>query len=469
MESQLLIQLPEVREESEGAAPDELIIYYCDMFPFQMVASDASTRIPRTVVANYFQTELVPAMVDAFRVQADDWGFAWSKAWASVRGSEHPERLSVALTAGSTYYHGPSPAIGHSGISINIISEHNARYDSLTDAIASVFHHELFHNLQQSIDQSSGGDGDLGGRRGVWQFFTEGTAVLAAAVGNLEVEFTQSTEGRHFAQRANSYLLLGRYNSYARMSPYDASLYWRFLYEHCGGMREGSEDSAAGMEVIEHALTALYSGVIVDAHSSSDIVGHFPAILDLALEDTSCPFATHEDSLVQFGRAIYALRLQGGRCTAPGLPSGCALYDPHGLYRTPTARAITYTGAYQEHPAQVSRSYGIGFIEVAIDPVADGQTLALEFIPAPGTEARLNVQVWKLIETEPGARSRAVPEQDAGPEAVGTTHPDRSITYVIPSIDVSEFNLLGLIITRVDASERADPIGSYKIVLRPAG
>ncbi|GAG44522.1 unnamed protein product, partial [marine sediment metagenome] len=35
MESQVVTPLPEVREEAEGAAPDELIVYYCDMFCFQ--------------------------------------------------------------------------------------------------------------------------------------------------------------------------------------------------------------------------------------------------------------------------------------------------------------------------------------------------------------------------------------------------------------------------------------------------
>jgi hypothetical protein len=38
--------------------------------------------------------------------------------------------------------------------------------------------------------------------------------------------------------------------------------------------------------------------------------------------------------------------------------------------------------------------------------------------------------------------------------------------YVILAIDVTTYNRLGLIITRVDAKENSDPVGEYTILLR---
>ena len=45
-----------------------------------------------------------------------------------------------------------------------------------------------------------------------------------------------------------------------------------------------------------------------------------------------------------FARAVYALRLDGGRCIEPGIPSGCAFYDPDSLYHKPAVSTITYSG-----------------------------------------------------------------------------------------------------------------------------
>jgi hypothetical protein len=92
------------------------------------------------------------------------------------------------------------------------------------------------------------------------------------------------------------------------MKPHHAALYWRFLYERCGGMKAGLEDPAAGMGIIRRALNVLYSKEIVDIHTSSDLVSELPAVMDQALAGSACPFETYEESLAAFTQAVYDLR-----------------------------------------------------------------------------------------------------------------------------------------------------------------
>jgi hypothetical protein len=472
MENQWIERLPQVQEESDGAAPDELIVYYCDMFPFQKSTQDATTRLLREDVPGYVHAELIPQMVEAFRVQTDDWGFPWHQAWTSYRPGEgeDTERLSVALTADWTWFHGRAPAGAHSQISINVQGGENARYDTLTDGIVSVFHHELFHSLQRNINLNNGGDGDVDGEEEAWQFFSEGTAVLASSVGQPSVQFAPASRARTYMSNANHFLidggLLGDLNtSYERMNPYWAAIYWRFLYEQCGGMTGGVEDPAAGMQVISRTLRVLYSGEIVDINASTDLVEKVPEIVDQVLAGSSCPFQTHEKSLMAFGRAMYALRLDGGRCTAPGTPAGCGFYDPNNLYYDFPVSTITYFGAGQEYAGEIGSSFGIDFVDVALDPAADGQPLTVDFRPAPEANAQFDVQLWKLIDPGGGARPRPVPTQTTAPEVLTGKNADGHLTYVIPATDASAYNRLGLIITRLDSDETSDPAGNYTITL----
>jgi hypothetical protein len=473
MENQWVARLPEVQEESAGAAPDELIVYYCDMFPFQKSIHDPTTWLPREDVPDYVHTELAPQMIEAFRVQTDDWGFAWYHAWTSYRPGEgkDTERLSVALGDGRTWFHGRAPSRGHSGISIKVTGGENARYDTLTDGLMSTFHHELFHSLQRNIKQKNGGNGSVGGEADAWQFFSEGTAVLAPSVGQLLVQLAPAPGTRAYMSNANRFLgdggLLGDLNtSYERMNPYRAAIYWRFLYEQCGGMKDGVEDAAAGMRVISRTLMVLYAGDIVDISSSTDLIGAVPEIMDRAIEGSSCPFKTYEESLIGFARAIYALRLDGGRCTEPGTPAGCGFYDPDNLYYAPPVSTITYSGADQQHPGEIESSFGMDFVDVILDPAADKQPLTLEFHPAPGADAEFSVQLWKLIDSGEGARPQRVPTYITATEILTRTSPDGHLLHVIPAINTTAYNRLGLIITRFDAEESSDPIGEYTIVLR---
>ena len=312
MENQWIAPLPEVLEETEGAAPDEIIVYYSDMFPFQKKMHDKSTWLRREAVQDYVGTELVPAMLEAFRIQTNEWGFAWNQAWTSFRPGEDAKRISVALTDGRTWFHSRAKLIGHAGISITVkAGQHYGRadYDTLTDKLMSVFQHELFHNLQRNIEQHNGGNGVLDGMEGAWQFFSEGTAVLASTVGQADMQLTKATASRDYMFKIDNFLVEDINKSYGEMNPFHAALYWRFLYEQCGGMKNGVEDPTAGMRVIKRALNVLYSKEKVDINTSSDLIAGMPAVMDRALEGSDCPFKTYEESLVDFADAINALRL----------------------------------------------------------------------------------------------------------------------------------------------------------------
>jgi hypothetical protein len=475
LENQWVAPLPTVREASAGAAPDELIVYYCDMFPIREAEGDAAW-LPRLSMPDYIQSELVPAMVQAFRAQTDDWGFTWHDAWASYRSGKDAERLSVALAKGELWFHGkaPYPSVGSAGISLRADAKQNAAYDTPRDAILSTFYHELFHNLQRSLYQGYGGDGDIDGAGDAWGFFSEGTAVMATSIAQPSVEFAQTSLARHYMDKARWYLgrglpSTGLNRSYAEMNPYHAAIYWRFLYEQCGGLSDDAEDPAAGLDIIRRALAALYSEEIVDISASTDLVGKLPEVMDQALAQASCPFKTHQESLNAFARAIYALRLESGRCIRPGTPAGCGLYDPNNLYDAPPAGIIAYSGAsiaydarQQRFPAGVQSSYGMDFVDVILDPAGNGGALTLEFYGAPEAAAEFSVQLWKLNESPAGL----IPYTNAA-EMLTERNADGHLIITIPAIDTTEFNRLGLIITRVDADEDLDQVGEYTIALEP--
>ncbi|MGD8599482.1 MAG: hypothetical protein PVJ26_20890 [Anaerolineae bacterium] len=472
MESQWIVPLPEVREASPGAAPEELIIYYCDMFPFRRDVRDASTWLSREKVSGYIHSELIPGMIEAYRVQTDDWGFPWYPEWTGHRPGKDEERLSVALADGQTWFHGKAPGQGNSAISINV-SRGKVEYDTLVAGLLSTFHHELFHNHQRNIYQHLGGSGQVGGAGGAWEFITEGMAVLASSVGQPDVQFSRSWGSRAYALNAKGFLGRegisqgGLNESYAEMNGYHGAAYWRFLYEQCGGMRDGIENPAPGMALIRKVLLTLYAGDVVDIVVSADVVRGMPAVLDEALRGSSCPFETYQESLLAFARAIYALRLDEGRCRAPGSPAGCGFYDPQDLYHNPPAGTITYQGeeivysaAEQPYPTGIPSSFGIDLIEVKLEAATPGKALTIEIHGAPGSGAVLNVQLWKPA-SQPLA-SEAVPQG-----IVQRREPDGAPVHIIPAIDAAGQDRLGLIITRVDARERLDPKGTYTIVLRP--
>ncbi|MFN2286514.1 MAG: hypothetical protein ACK2UQ_19010, partial [Anaerolineae bacterium] len=470
MESQWVERLPEVQEEHAGAAPDELVVYYCDMFPFRKSSHDPATWLPRKDIADYVGMGLVPQMVEAYRIQTDVWGFPWYDAWISYRPDE-PERLTVALSDGQTWFHSWAPARGHSGISIRVNGGDNAAYDTLTDGLMSSFHHELFHNVQRNILLHSNGNGNASGLDDAWRFFSEGTAVLASSVGQSRGQSSYTVWLHDYLFCANSFILFGGgrsrdlNTSYSEIDPYRAVLYWRFLYEQCGGLANGAEDPSTGMRVIGDALRALYSGDIVDIASSVDLVGAMPKIMDRALVGSSCPFQTYEESLTAFADAIFGLRLDRGRCLEPGIPGGCGFYDPYSQYQDPPVSTIAFTGADTTYRDGVGSSFGIDLIEVALDRAIDGQPLTIEFYRASTSDAVFSVQLWPLKSSEEGAKPRRVLAELASAQILQRSDTEGHLTFVIPAIQWVAYDRLGLIITRVDAKETSDPVGEYTVEL----
>ena len=454
MENQEVVDLPHDLAR-EGATPNELIVHYCDMFPF---GHQIGTWLTRTEILDYVHTQLTPAMVTAIVAQTNAWGMGpWSDKWTSWRGEK---RLSVALTSNGVWYHGEAPKDSGLGLaSISIRAKRDSQYPSLLESHMSLFNHELFHNLQKNIRQQH----DNTDGAGTWNLFSEGQADLASSVGQPHLEFMKELD---YMTSANGFLRSRLDSSYAKIQeqdPYSAAIYWRFLYERCGGMDAGGEHPASGMAVIRRSLEAPRYTAWADP---STIVERMPTVMDQALEGGVCPaFNTHEESLIAFARAIYALRLDGGRCTAPGIPAGCGFYDPNNLYDNPPLGTVTHSGADQEYSGEINSSFGMDFVDVVLDPAADGQSLTLEFYGAPGADAEFHVQLWKLIDSGEGAKPRRIPTQMTATEVLGRTNADGHLRYVVPAIDTAAYNRLGLIITRVDATESSDPVGEYTIVL----
>ena len=460
LEAQAVVPLPPVQEASEGAAPDSLIVTFTDMVPFRHTTPTGPQQLRRAEVSRYVYEELAPRMVEAFRLETDDWGFPWHESWTSYR-PEDGERLGVALGDGETWFHGFMPQDAHAGITLNVSGDlAGTHYATLTDRLISCFYHELFHNIQRDLIFHYGGHGDPAGFEGVWHFFYEGTAAVAASVGSPQTEVNGQAGVGHYLLNANRSLgestSAGQLNiPVAEAGLYASALYWRFLVEQCGGM-----------DVIREALIALYSGDIVDIRTSTGITGALPQVLDQAVSRARCPFETHTASLEAFARAVYALRLQGGRCGSIGQAGGCGLYDPAGLYSQPPVARVTFTGmpltygaAAQPAPAGIPNSFGIDFVEIDLDQSADGLPLTIEVAGEPGAPSRFSVQVWALAVDGGAARPRAEPIMLA-PEVEGR------LTASFGSLDWRAMQRVAVLIVRVDGQETSDSVGTYTLVVR---
>ena len=459
MEDQVVVTLSQVQEMTNGAAPDELVLYYYDMISYQNRVAEAVHQLSRAEVPAYVQGQLAPRMAEAFRVQSDVWGFPWYEEWTSYRGGVDTERLSVTLHDGKTWYHSAAPAGGDSRISLNASDNiGSASYASLTERLMSSYQHELFHNIQRNIGLHYSGNGDVSGKDLAWQFFAEGTAVLASTVGEFDAEFAGGPGESYYVLNANKFIggdgFYGKLNKrYPEMDAYSPAVYWRFLYERCGGM-----------QVVREALTTLYSGEVVDIQTSTDVVANLSLVMDRALAGASCPFTTYRESLNAFARALYALHVEGGRCVSLGQPGLCGFYDPNHKYNGPTINQLTYTGtpliynvAEQPYPAGIPSSFGIDYVEIELNQAADAQALTLDIYGIPGAAAVFDVQVWQLV-VDGGERLLPI-----GDTVTLTANSDGRLIHTFPASSNRAAQRLAVIITRVDAQETLDPVGAYTL------
>lgn len=466
LENQWRVPLPDVLETAPGAAPDELVVYFYDMLPFQSNLRDPDTRIPREEVSRYIQTELIPAMIEAFQVQSNLWGFAWHEEWRNFRHDEDPKTLSVALGEHEIWFHGKPASLGHSMISIRVDGT-VGEYDDLTDGIMSVFHHELFHNHQRSLSLHYGESGRLAGKDEAWKMFSEGTAVLASSVGQPHVQFEASAQMRSYMKRANAFLgsegsTSGGLNKSYKDIPYHTAIYWRFLYENCGGVQNGVEDPAAGMQVIRSMLETLYKGEIVLIDSSIDVAGNLPRIVDRALQATpTCKFRSYEESLVHFARAIYLLRLEDAGCPLSTSTMPCGFMDPHQVYDTPPAESYLVTAdSLPRVRGAIPSSYGIDLLELGLDSSLQGKSVKLIFTSAD-PQLVYNVEIWRMKNSSDTEHPEWAPVQSKEPISVVTENGHMTVEF--DDFQADDFDSLGLIITRMDPYEAAKPVGAYSI------
>ncbi len=464
LESQWIEPLMSLNEAVEGAAPDQLVVYACDMFPFQHVEWDDSSRTSRDAVGKYVQDELIPLMVQAVHAQTNDWGFVWYPEWTSYRAGEDSERLSVALTRPGVWFHGRAPGSAHSGISINTKHKDYAAYNNLTEAVMGAFHHELFHNLQRNVHQKSGGDGNIDADAGALAFFTEGMAIMATSVGQPEVEFRGE---RAYILQANSFLTGDQFREsylktgYDGINPYRAALFWRFLFEKCGGIVDGVEDPSAGMQIIRKTLERLYRQETRGMKFKNRLSENLPFVLDEALRETpACPFRSYEESLASFALHIYALQLEDGYCSAEVARGGCDLFDPGNLYKNPSSVLLKYSKGHQVHLGEIPGSFGMEFIEIPFP--AENDQVTIEFTPKSSGSAEFRLQILRIYGEEVGDE-RMVIEPEPLEDGL---KPGEVFSALYKKKGMAEQDSLALIVTRVDSNQTADPFGEYQVRVR---
>lgn len=113
----------------------------------------------------------------------------------------------------------------------------------------------------------------------------------------------------------------------------------------------------------------------------------------------------------------------------------------------------------------VPTSYGMDFIELSLDPALRGQPLSLRF-QCEGEVARFSVQIWRLAPEDAQGPKPSI----AAPQPVEILPTVNGVqVYAIPKVDLDAFDKLALTITRLDADETADPLGSYQVTLDSVG
>jgi hypothetical protein len=242
------------------------------------------------------------------------------------------------------------------------------------------------------------------------------------------------------------------------------ALYWRFLYESCGGIPNGAENPSAGMRIIRTVLETLYSGTVVNINASADVAQFMPGILDAALQATpGCKFQTYEESLAGFARAIYFLRLEDGRCQSLENAANCGFFDPYKLYNTPRAEEyVMKAGSATLINGTIPSSYGVDLLEFEWDPAAQGRSVKIVVDSISDPEHEFSVELWKIAALDEDGQPRSL-SATGQPERARTEN--GSITLEIHATDMDDFSGLGLVITRTDPYEKPEVTGHYTVRL----
>jgi len=426
-------------------------VYYATLFPFARGQHDLDNRLPPSAVTDFIEHQFVQMIADTWNTQFHTWGFG------PIHPDWDPDRLveiivtdpPFALFDGTGTYTRLIGADGRPYPERRIWwpSSNNAfqAYDSLENGYRVVFAHEFFHLVQWNTLLNTGNAETF------WlHVFIEAQGKLAPAVQYPELEIhNEHVVAGHsaYASAANRFLALRLNASYGDLEAsgdgkYDATLYWRFLYEQFNDMA-----------IIRAALEEMAH------HFDPDIVGSMEAAMNEAMARVDGPFHTFEESLLAFARANYALRLQNGRCIAEN-PAECdgVYYDPDDTYAPPPLEAkLNYAGSPLTYDGSIPASFGMDFLEMSLSPVVHNQPVAITF-QGEGAVAQFNVQIWKL---RSGAKPQAVtPQPETIPQDRGAAH-----VTVIPRVDTTAYDRLALIITRLDSDETSDPAGNYTVTL----
>jgi hypothetical protein len=426
-------------------------VYYATLFPFARGQRDLDNRLPPSAVTDFVEHHFVRMIAETWNTQFHTWEFGPIHAdWDSDRVVEVIVTAPpFALFDGTGTYTRLIGADGrpHPERRIWWSSSNNAfqAHDSLENGYRVVFSHEFFHLAQWNTLLTAGN------AESFWlHVFIEAQGKLAPAVQYPELEIrNEHVVAGHsaYASAANRFLALRLNGSYGDLEAngegkYDATLYWRFLYEQF--------DDVA---IIRAALEEM------TYHFDPDIVGSMGSVMNEVFARVDGPFQTFEESLLAFARANYALRLQNGRCIEEDLAECDGVYyDPDDMYADPPVEAkLNYAGSLVTYDGSIATSFGMDFVEVSLSPVVHNQPVAVTF-QGEGAAAQFNVQIWKL---RSGAKPQAVTPH---PQIIPQSHGDAHV-YIIPRVDTTTYDRLAVIITRLDAHETADPAGDYHITL----
>jgi len=430
-------------------------VTYAALFPFARGERNLYHRLTTDEVHRFIAQQFVPMVVDTWKTQFGAWGLGpIQKKWDADRVVEiFLTCLPFALFDGTGTYTVPGYADGrpYPERRLWLLTSDNTLqgYKSLEDGYRVLFAHEFFHLVQWNVLLSTGCPTQK------WHnTFIEGQAKFVPSVQYPELELSRdglASTSSEYASAAGHFIQTRLKTSYAvleaeRDNLYDAALYWRFLYEQFGSMRP-----------IRAALEEMACRPATDIPTSLD------QVMDAALRRLHGPLGSFEESLMAFSQANYALRLEDGRCTAAdGRACDGRYQDPNGMYPAPDLTAeLRYDGTPLAYDGALPASFGTDLLQVQVDPKAQGQAIR---IAVHSARARLSVQIWRL--DRDGARA-------------STPHPEAlqgdcraECRYTLSALDAASSDdrggySLALIVVRLDANERADPRGSYRLTVDP--